>query len=104
MRRLGRSTSNRWHELCDIQALLEGTIAMAHPPADPAAESVLDADIEVLCLSLRTTNVLRLNQLHTVRDVVHQPPRKLYALSRLGRNSLREIVESVRQRGLQLAD
>jgi DNA-directed RNA polymerase alpha subunit len=69
-----------------------------------AAESVLDADIEVLRLSLRTTNVLRLNQLHTVRDLTRVPAKKLFVLSRLGRNSLREIVESVNQRGLRLAD
>ena len=72
--------------------------------AGPAAESVLDADIEVLRLSLRTTNVLRLNQLHTVRDLTRVPAKKLFVLSRLGRNSLREIVESVNQRGLRLAD
>ncbi|HJS05414.1 MULTISPECIES: DNA-directed RNA polymerase subunit alpha C-terminal domain-containing protein [Variovorax] len=70
----------------------------------PATESLLDADIEVLKLSLRTTNVLRLNQLHTVRDVTRVPAKKLFVLSRLGRNSLREIVESMNRRGLRLAD
>jgi DNA-directed RNA polymerase alpha subunit len=48
--------------------------------------------------------VLRLNQLHTVRDVTRVPAKKLFVLSRLGRNSLREIVESVNRRGLRLAD
>ena len=70
----------------------------------PAAESLLDADIEVLKLSLRTTNALRLNALHTVRDVTRVPAKKLFVLSRLGRNSLREIVDSVNRRGLRLAD
>ena len=41
----------------------------------PAPDSVLDADIAVLKLSLRTTNVLRINQLHTVRDVTRVPVR-----------------------------
>ena len=81
---------------------------MDHRPttvtAGSAADPVLDADIAVLKLSLRTTNVLRVNQLHTVRDVTRIPARKLFALSRLGRNSLREIVESVNQKGLRLAD
>jgi len=72
------------------------TVAGPHP--------VLDADIAILDLSLRTTNVLRLNQLHTVRDVTRVPARKLFVLSRLGRNSLREIVESVNRKGLRLAD
>ena len=70
----------------------------------PATESLLNEDIEVLNLSLRTTNVLRLNQLHTVGDVTRVPAKKLFVLSRLGRNSLREIVESVSRRGLRLAD
>jgi len=81
---------------------------MNHRPttvtAGSAADPVLDADIAVLELSLRTTNVLRVNQLHTVRDVTRVPAKKLFALSRLGRNSLREIVESVNQKGLRLAD
>ena len=77
-----------------------------HPIAVRQAptESLLDADIEVLKLSLRTTNVLRHNQLHTVRDVTRVPAKKLFVLSRLGRNSLREIVESVTRRGLRLAE
>ena len=70
----------------------------------PATESLLKADIEILKLSLRTTNVLRLNQLHTVGDVTRVPAKKLFVLSRLGRNSLREIVESVNRRGLRLAE
>lgn len=73
-----------------------GAAAAAHP--------VLDADIAILDLSLRTTNVLRLNELHTVRDLTRLPARKLFVLSRLGRNSLREIVESVTRKGLRLAD
>ena len=76
------------------------------PPAAAASavHPMLDADIAVLELSLRTTNVLRLNQLHTVRDLTRMQPRKLFTLSRLGRNSLREIMESVQQRGLRLAE
>ncbi|WP_431276744.1 DNA-directed RNA polymerase subunit alpha C-terminal domain-containing protein [Variovorax ureilyticus] len=72
--------------------------------AAAAAHPVLDADIAILDLSLRTTNVLRLNKLHTVRDLTRLPARKLFVLSRLGRNSLREIVESVNRKGLRLAD
>ncbi|WP_088957355.1 DNA-directed RNA polymerase subunit alpha C-terminal domain-containing protein [Variovorax sp. HW608] len=72
--------------------------------AAAAAHPVLDADIAILDLSLRTTNVLRLNELHTVRDLTRLPARKLFVLSRLGRNSLREIVESVNRKGLRLAD
>ncbi|MDM0013556.1 DNA-directed RNA polymerase subunit alpha C-terminal domain-containing protein [Variovorax sp. J22P168] len=70
----------------------------------PAPPQILDADIAVLQLCDRTTNLLRMNQLNTVRDLVRLPARKLFALSRLGSNSLREIVESVDRKGLRLAD
>jgi DNA-directed RNA polymerase alpha subunit len=93
----------RWHELCSFQALPVGDTTMEPHPPD-TANAVLDADIDVLRLSLRTTNVLRLNQLHTVRDLTRMPSRKLFVLSRLGRRSLREIVDSVQRRGLRLAD
>ncbi|MGO4394993.1 DNA-directed RNA polymerase subunit alpha C-terminal domain-containing protein [Variovorax sp. M-6] len=69
-----------------------------------AADPLLDADIAVLRLCERTTNLLRVNELHTVRDLVRLPARKLFALSRLGRNSLREIVDSIDRQGLRLAD
>ena len=69
-----------------------------------AADALLDADIAVLRLCDRTTNLLRVNELHTVRDLVRLPARELFALSRLGRNSLREIVDSIDRQGLRLAD
>jgi DNA-directed RNA polymerase alpha subunit len=75
-----------------------------YPAFAAASESVLDADIAVLRLCDRTTNLLRLNELNTVRDLVRLPARKLFALSRLGRNSLREIVDSIDRQGLSLAD
>lgn len=75
-----------------------------NPVFAAASESVLDADIAVLRLCDRTTNLLRLNELNTVRDLVRLPARKLFALSRLGRNSLREIVDSIDRQGLSLAD
>lgn len=69
-----------------------------------APDSLLDADIAVLRLCDRTTNLLRVNELNTVRELVGLPARKLFALSRLGRNSLREIVDSVDRQGLRLAE
>lgn len=75
-----------------------------NPAFAAASDSILDADIAVLRLCDRTTNLLRVNELNTVRDLVRLPARKLFALSRLGRNSLREIVDSIDRQGLRLAD
>jgi DNA-directed RNA polymerase alpha subunit len=75
-----------------------------NPVHAAAPDPVLDADIAVLRLCDRTTNLLRVNELHTVGDLIRLPARKLFALSRLGRNSLREIVDSVDRQGLRLAE
>jgi DNA-directed RNA polymerase alpha subunit len=75
-----------------------------YPTHAATPDPILDADIAVLRLCDRTTNLLRVNELNTVRDLVRLPARKLFALSRLGRNSLREIVDSVDRQGLRLAE
>ena len=75
-----------------------------HPARAATPDPILDAHIAVLRLCDRTTNLLRVNELNTVRDLVRLPARKLFALSRLGRNSLREIVDSIDRQGLRLAE
>jgi DNA-directed RNA polymerase alpha subunit len=76
----------------------------AMPQAEPPSEPLLDADIAVLGLSLRASNVLRRHDLHTVRDVTRVSPRKLFVMTRLGRRSVAQIASSVERRGLRLAD
>lgn len=66
--------------------------------------SLLDADIAVLGLSIRATNILRRNQLHTVGELTRVSPRTLYGMTRLGRNLVVQIASSVERQGLRLAD
>jgi DNA-directed RNA polymerase alpha subunit len=84
----------------------EDSIAIhnAMPQAEPSSEPLLDADIAILGLSLRASNVLRRHDLHTVRDVTRVSPRKLFVMTRLGRRSVAQIASSVERRGLRLAD
>ncbi|CAN7689108.1 hypothetical protein LJR290_005585 [Variovorax sp. LjRoot290] len=74
------------------------------PQAEPSSETLLDADIAILGLSLRASNVLRRHDLNTVRDVTRVSPRKLFVMTRLGRRSVAQIASSVERRGLRLAD
>jgi DNA-directed RNA polymerase alpha subunit len=76
----------------------------AMPQAEPSSETLLDADIAILGLSLRASNVLRRHDLHTVRDVTRVSPRKLFVMTRLGRRSVAQIASSVERRGLRLAE
>lgn len=68
------------------------------------SHSLLEADIEVLGLSVRATNVLRRNDLHTVGELTRVSARTLFGMSRLGRNIVVQIATSVERQGLRLAD
>lgn len=70
----------------------------------PQLHSLLDADIAVLGLSARATNVLRRNDLHTVGELTRVSARTLYGMTRLGRNLVVQIASSVERQGLRLAD
>ena len=65
---------------------------------------LLEADIEVLGLSVRATNVLRRNDLHTVGELTRVSERTLFGMTRLGRNIVVQIASSVERQGLRLAD
>ena len=75
---------------------------MSNP--QPHSASLLDADIAVLGLSVRATNVLRRNQVHTVGELTRVSARTLFGMTRLGRNMVVQIASSVERRGLRLAD
>ena len=71
---------------------------------DPPVQSLLDADIAILGLSVRATNTLRRNQVHTVGELTRISARSLYGMTRLGRNLVIQISASVERQGLRLAD
>jgi len=71
---------------------------------DTSIPSLLDADIAILGLSVRATNTLRRNQVHTVGELTRISARSLYGMTRLGRNLVIQISASVERQGLRLAD
>lgn len=75
---------------------------MNNPEPSPAL--LLEADIAILGLSVRATNVLRRNQVNTVGELTRVSPRALFGMTRLGRNMVVQIASSVESRGLRLAD
>ena len=72
------------------------------PEQHPAL--LLEADIAILGLSVRATNVLRRNQVNTVGELTRVSPRMLFGMTRLGRNMVVQIASSVERKGLRLAD
>ena len=73
---------------------------MSHSEPHP----LLESDIEVLGLSVRDTNILRRNDLHTVGELTRVSARTLFGMTRLGRNLVIQIASSVERQGLRLAD
>ena len=71
---------------------------------EPHRNPLLESDIEVLGLSVRATNILRRNDLHTVGELTQVSARTLFGMTRLGRNLVIQIASSVERQGLRLAD
>lgn len=65
---------------------------------------LLEADIAILGLSIRATNTLRRNNVHTVGELTRVSARSLFGMTRLGRGMVVQISSSVESKGLRLAD
>lgn len=65
--------------------------------------NVLDIKIEDLGLSVRSYNCLKRARINTVGDLVKKTPRDMMKVRNLGRNSLEEVLQKLKQLGVELS-
>ena len=65
--------------------------------------NVLDIKIEDLGLSVRRYNCLKRARINTVGDLVKKTPRDMMKVRNLGRNSLEEVLQKLKQLGVELS-
>lgn len=70
--------------------------------ADPALESKLTMPLAELNLSVRATNCLESENIHTVRDLVTKSPDQLLEVRNFGETTLNEVRERLADIGLHL--
>ena len=70
------------------------------PAAELAGESILDRDIEVLELSIRSLNCLKNAEIKCLRDLVRRTEKDMMEIRNFGDKSLKEVREKLEALGL----
>ena len=70
--------------------------------SDPAIESKLNMSLAELKLSVRATNCLESENIHTVRDLVRRTEDQLLEVRNFGETTLNEVQEKLTELGLRL--
>jgi len=74
------------------------------PPKRAPQPSVLDQSVEILELSVRSSNALRNAGIFTINELLQRTERDVLRLPNVGRLSLKEIKDTLARHGLQLKD
>jgi len=69
---------------------------------DPEVEEVLDQPVEILDLSQRASNCLKIANIKTIRELVSKSEEDLLAVKNFGTKSLEEIKQKLGEMGLDL--
>ena len=72
------------------------------PASDAALEAKLNMSLAELKLSVRATNCLESENLHTVRDLVRRNEDELLEVRNFGETTLNEVQEKLSELGLRL--
>ena len=81
-----------------IHAAARGTMG----GSDPSVESKLNLSLAELKLSVRATNCLESENIHTVRDLVRRSEDQLLEVRNFGETTLNEVQEKLSELGLRL--
>jgi DNA-directed RNA polymerase alpha subunit len=65
-------------------------------------EAVIDDGIEHLCLTVRSENCLKAEDIYTITQLTGCTEQRLLKTPNLGRKSIKEIIECLNERGLKL--
>jgi DNA-directed RNA polymerase subunit alpha len=87
----------------DIYTSLAGITEMDEPvekEPEPEEDSILDASIETLDLSIRSMNCLKNANIRTIRDLVGRAEKDMTDIRNFGEKSLKEVREKLEVLGL----
>jgi DNA-directed RNA polymerase subunit alpha len=79
-----------------------GSDADGNAGADLGAGEVLDQSVEVIELSSRASNCLKVARIRTIRELVNRREEELLAVKNFGKKSLDEIKDRLKDMGLSL--
>lgn len=87
----------------DLSKIADMTGIMIEKSEDPKAKA-LETTIEELDFSVRAYNCLKRAGIHTLQDLVNKSEPEMMKIRNLGKKSLKEVLDKVRDLGLLLRD
>ena len=89
--------------LTDLSSIADATGMMIEKTEDPAVKA-LETSIEDLDFSVRAYNCLKRAGIHTLQDLVNKSENDMMKIRNLGKKSLKEVLDKIRDMGLILRD
>ena len=89
--------------LTDLNAIADETGLMASKSEDPNVK-ILETSIDDLDFSVRAYNCLKRANILTLRDLVDKSENELMKIRNLGKKSLKEVMDKVKDMGLSFRD
>ena len=89
--------------LTDLSSIADATGMMIEKNEDPAVKA-LETSIEDLDFSVRAYNCLKRAGIHTLQDLVNKSETDMMKIRNLGKKSLKEVLDKIRDMGLVLRD
>ena len=89
--------------LTDLSAIADVTGMMIEKTEDPKVKA-LETSIEDLDFSVRAYNCLKRAGIHTLQDLVNKSESDMMKIRNLGKKSLKEVLDKIKEMGLVLRD
>ena len=89
--------------LTDLSAIADVSGMMIEKTEDPKVKA-LETSIEDLDFSVRAYNCLKIDGIHTLQDLVNKSESDMMKIRNLGKKSLKEVLDKIRDMGLVLRD
>ena len=89
--------------LTDLSSIADVTGLMIEKTEDPKVKA-LETTIEDLDFSVRAYNCLKRAGIHNLQDLVNKSEAEMMKIRNLGRKSLKEVLDKVKELGLELRD
>ena len=89
--------------LTDLSSIADVTGMMIEKTEDPAVKA-LETSIEDLDFSVRAYNCLKRSGIHTLQELVNKSETDMMKIRNLGKKSLKEVLDKIRDMGLVLRD
>lgn len=89
--------------LTDLSAIADVSGMMIEKTEDPKVKA-LETSIEDLDFSVRAYNCLKRAGIHTLQDLVNKSESDMMKIRNLGKKSLKEVLDKIREMGLILRD